>query len=235
MTVAMIAARHEQWAEWIFFPYVRRLLRGHFHALRLLGEIPELDPTRPLILVPNHGTWWDGFFVYILNRLLLRRKLFLMMLDEQLSRYRFFSRVGAFGIRPGLPRSVAETLRYSAAVLREPGNALCLFPQGVLRYHALRPLGYQRGLERILRLCGTKVQLMPLGIRCELLQDQRPEAFFLADRCHTMDAAGFAGIPWLENEAQGLLERLEAGIRNREPGRILLEGKTPLDERWGGR
>jgi 1-acyl-sn-glycerol-3-phosphate acyltransferase len=146
---------------------VKRLLRRSFHCLRLLGQLPRLEPDQPLLMVPNHGTWWDGFFVYFLNRLLAGRKLYLMMLDGQLFRYRFFSRVGAFGIQPGQPRSVLDTLKYSAAVLQDPGNALCLFPQGELRYHALRPLGFQRGLERILKLCGKTVQILPLAIRCD--------------------------------------------------------------------
>ena len=230
--VRMIVARHEAWAEWIFLPYVRGLLRRHFHALRLVGELPELDPDLPLLIAPNHGTWWDGFFVYILNRLVLKRQLFLMMLDEQLSRYRFFSRVGAFGIRPGLPRSVLETLRYSAGVLQDPRHALCLFPQGELRYHALRPLGYQRGVERVLKLSGRTIQLLPLGIRCELIEDQRPEAFFLADHVHVVDSESFLGAAWLEAETEGLIDRMETAIRTRAPGRVLLRGKTPVDDRW---
>jgi 1-acyl-sn-glycerol-3-phosphate acyltransferase len=229
----MIPARHERWAEWLFYRYVRRLLRRSFHRLRLLGELPGLDPTKPLLIVPNHGTWWDGFFVYLLNRLLFGRRLHLMMLEEQLARYGFFQRVGAFGIRPGLPRSVLDTLRYSAGVLQDARNALCVFPQGELRYHALRPLGFRRGLERILSLCGKPVQLLPLGIRCELLADQRPEAFFLADRIHTVEASSFPGIRWLEDEQLALLERLETTIRSGEGGRVLLQGRTPLDERWG--
>jgi hypothetical protein len=231
----MIAARHQGWAELLFFPYVRGLLRRSFHRLCLLGEVPPLDRGRPLMIVPNHGTWWDGFFVYLLNRLLFGRKLHLMMLEEQLQRYGFFRRVGAFGIRPGLPRGVQEALRYSAEVLQDPDNALCLFPQGELRYHALRPLGFQRGLERILRLCGTSVQLLPLGIRCELLAAQRPEAFFLADCCYTAEAENFPGVRWLESEHVALLERLEAAVRGGQEGRLLLRGRTALDERWGRR
>jgi hypothetical protein len=230
----MIAARHQAWAERLFFAYLKGLLRRSFHRLSLFGELPPLDRERPLLIVPNHGTWWDGFFVYILNRLLFGRKLYLMMLEEQLSRYRFFRRVGAFGIRPGRPHEVLEALRYSAEVLRDPGNALCLFPQGVLRYHALRPLGFQRGLERILGLCHTSVQLLPLGIRCELLAAQRPEALFLADRCYAVESGSFAGIQWLEAEQAALLERLEAAVRGGQQGRILLQGRTALDERWGG-
>lgn len=231
----MISARHDWWAEALFFSYIRGLLRRSFQSLRLMGGLPDLDPRQPLLILPNHGTWWDGFFVYLLNRLLFRRRLHLMMLERQLERFRFFSRVGAFGIRPGMPRSVGETLRYSAALLGEPGNALCLFPQGELRYHALRPLGYQRGVESVLRLCGRAVQILPLAMRCELLGAQRPEAFFMADRSWTFDAAAFPGVAWLEAEQVALLERLEAAIRGGEPGRMLLEGRIPLDRRWGRR
>jgi hypothetical protein len=231
----MITARHQRWAEGIFFPYVRGLLRRHFHALRLVGAPAEPAPDSPVLIVPNHSTWWDGFFVYYLNRIVLHRELYLMMLDEQLARYRFFSRVGAFGIRPGLPRSAMEALRYSAGILQERGKALCLFPQGELRYHATRPLEFQRGIERILKLAGVPVQLLPLAIRCELLEDQRPEAFFLADRCHVVDAGSFRGVEWLEGEEIALLDRLETAIRSRERGSVLLQGRLPLDERWGGR
>ncbi len=231
----MITARHDWWAEALFFPYIRGLLRRSFQSLRLIGEIPQIEAAQPLLIAPNHSTWWDGFFVYVLNRLLFRKRLHLMMLERQLERFRFFSRVGAFGIRPGMPRSVVETLRYSAALLREPGNALCLFPQGELRYHALRPLGYRRGLETVLALCGRTVQILPLAMRCELLGAQRAEAFFMADRSHIFDAAAFPGIAWLEAEQVALLERLEAAIRGGEPGRMLLAGRTPLDERWGRR
>ena len=231
----MIAARHQRWAEAVFSSFLHGLLRRSFHSMRLVGEIPALDADQPLLIVPNHGTWWDGFFVYILNRMLFRRKLYLMMLDRQLARYRFFSRVGAFGIEPGLRRGVLESLRYSASVLREPGNALCVFPQGELRYHALRPLAYRKGLERVLALCDRPVQILPLGIRCELLGDQRAEAFFMADRSWVVDAAGFRGIEWLEAEQTALLGRLEAAIRGGEPGRILLQGRIPLDERWAKR
>jgi 1-acyl-sn-glycerol-3-phosphate acyltransferase len=231
----MIKARHQPWAERIFFPYIRGLLRRHFHALRLVGEPPVLLPDLPVLILPNHSTWWDGFFVYYLNRVVMRRELYLMMLEEQLSRYRFFSRVGAFGIRPGRPRSAMEALRYSAEMLRDPEHALCLFPQGELRYHGTRPLGFQRGVEKVLQITGRPVQLLPLGIRCELLEDQRPEAYFLADRCHRVDAGSFPGVPWLEGEAAEILRRLEEAVRAREQGSVLLQGRLPLDDRWGGR
>ena len=228
----MTPARHSPWAELIFLPYITGQFRNHFHGLHFLGPVPDIDPTVPLLITPNHSTWWDGFFFYILNKKIWKRKAHLMMLEEQLAKYRFFSRIGAFGIEPGLARRSYQALRYSAAVLRDPGNALCIFPQGVLRYFGVRPLEFQRGVGHILKLCGADVNLLPLGIRCEFLIDQRPEAFFMADRVFRVNQQTFQGIEWLEKQEEELLERLYQAILSGEKGRVVVRGREPVNVRW---
>jgi hypothetical protein len=155
-----------------------------------------------------------------------------MMLEDQLSKYRFFSRIGAFGIDPGLARKSYESLRYSASVLRDPANALCVFPQGVLRYSGVRPLEFQRGVGHILKLYGAEVNLMPLGIRCEFLIDQRPEAFFMADRVYRVDRETFQGVAWLERQEDSLLKRLYQAILAGDKGQTVVRGREPMNVRW---
>ncbi len=228
----MTPARHSPWAELIFLPYITGQFRNHFHGLRFLGPVPDIDPTVPLLITPNHSTWWDGFFFYILNKKIWKRKAYLMMLEEQLSKYRFFSRIGAFGIEPGFARRSYQALRYSAAVLRDPGNAVCIFPQGVLRYSGVRPLEFQRGVGHILKLCDADVNLLPLGIRCEFLIDQRPEAFFMADRVFRVNQQTFQGIEWLEKQEEDLLDRLNQAILSGKKGRVVVRGREPINVRW---
>jgi hypothetical protein len=228
----MLPARHDPWAEALFTPYITRLLRRHFHALRLLGEPPSPPRGLPLLIVPNHSTWWDGFFLYILNRLLLGRRLHLMMLEEQLARFRFFRRIGAFGVRPGSIGEVAASLAYSASVLREPANALCLFPQGVMRHPSARPLGFRPGLERILREHGAPVGILPLAIRCEFYEDQRPEALFQFDRCLEAGPGSYPGSGWIEERVTGLLDQAGRAAQEKSPGRLLVAGQVRAGERW---
>lgn len=228
----MITARHSPWAEALFSAYLSRLFRRHFHALRLLGEMPAPPANLPLVLVPNHGTWWDGFFLHFLNRKLFGRQLHLMMLEEQLRRFRFFRRVGAFGIRPGSLSAVAAALSYSASVLASPANALCIFPQGRMRHPSLRPLGFRRGLEKILRQHGGPVVMLPLAIRCDFGADQRPEAFFRFDMCHEVRPQSFGGVGWLEDRTAALLDLTDRAIATGEPGQVLLAGRAPVNERW---
>jgi hypothetical protein len=228
----MTTARHSPWADRIFLPYILRQFRKAFHGLYLLGPVPAIDPALPLLITPNHSTWWDGFFFYILNKRVWKRTGYLMMLEEQLSKYRFFSRIGAFGIEPGLARRSYDALRYSAQVLRDPANALCVFPQGVLRYFGIRPLEFQRGVEHILKLYGGDVNLLPLGIRCEFLIDQRPEAFFMADRVHRVNHQTFQGIEWLEQHEEALIDRLYRAILAGDKDRVVVRGREPMNVRW---
>jgi hypothetical protein len=231
----MLASRHDPWARALFDPYLRRLFRRHFHALRLLGEDPRPDPALPLLIVPNHSSWWDGFFLYFLNARLLGRRLHLMMLEEQLQRFPFFRRIGAFGIRPGSRSAVAAALDYSVSVLADPANALCLFPQGRMTHPAARPLGFRPGLGRILRRHGGPLALLPLAMACDFYEDQRPEALFLFDRCHRLQPGAHPAMDWLEQRVAGLLEQTGRAAQAREPGRILLSGRRQLSESWARR
>jgi 1-acyl-sn-glycerol-3-phosphate acyltransferase len=218
----MIRARHDGWAEILFRLYIQRLTRRGFHALRLIGEPAHLPAGIPVLLTANHSTWWDGFFVCHLNWLFFRRRLYMMMLEEQLARYPFFSRVGAFGVRPGHPRSVAESLDYSASLLKDPGAMLCVFPQGELVPHGRRPVSYQRGLERILQRQGGPVTLLPLAMRCEQGGERLPDAFFLMGSPQPAGGKESPRADTMAREQEQLMQRLDAAIAAGDGGRVFL-------------
>jgi 1-acyl-sn-glycerol-3-phosphate acyltransferase len=220
----MIEARHARWAGGIFQPYLRRLMRKSFHAVRLLGEPPAPPCEKPVLVIANHGTWWDGFLVFLLNEEVLRRKLYVMMLEEQLRRYPFFRRLGAFGISQGHPRSVRAALSYSAEILKDPSHCVCIFPQGSMHRVHERPLGFRRGLRTILALVGAEVSIVPVAIACEFLGDRKPEAFLLADRTCTVSGSTFQGMDWLESVQLSQMDRLDAMIAAGKPGRALARG-----------
>jgi hypothetical protein len=218
----MIHARHQVLAEAIFRPYITGLLERSFRALRILGEAPRASPDLPMIAVANHNTWWDGFFIYLLNSAVFHRKLYVMMLEEQLRRFPFFSSVGAFSIRPGRPRSVIESLSYSAALLSRRDTLLCIFPRGELVPYGARPLGFKRGLERILKIHGKPVNLVQTAMKCEFLEERKPDVFFLTDAGRELSAEDFPGMENLEAEQLSLMDRLDSEILRGARGRVLL-------------
>ncbi|MGH7600114.1 MAG: lysophospholipid acyltransferase family protein [bacterium] len=221
----MIKAQHAVWADSIFLPYVSWLFRRHFHAIHLLGQAPETNPDLPLLLLPNHSTWWDGFFVYLLNKKLFRRKPYLMMLEAQLSRYWFFARLGAYSIDPQSSGGIKESIKYSIEVIKQkimPKPLLCIFPQGELLPLEKRPLGYKNGVETILSGYGGKANFLPLAIKTEFLHEQLPEAFFCFGENLIANSKTFAGMQRMQEIEEGLLDELSKRISKGERGTILM-------------
>lgn len=174
----MIKANPTRWAKFIFHIYVMRLMQRHFHAFHLFGNFPQLDPDLPLLLIPNHSTWWDGFFVYLLNEEMLKQKAYLMILDRQLAKYRFFARIGAYGITPGDIKNVRESLKYTVELLQIKNVMINIFHQGILLLWDKRPLNFKKGIEAIIRLYNKPINILPLAIPAEYSGEQRAEVFF---------------------------------------------------------
>lgn len=228
----MIPAQHTWWADKIFRIYLHHLLKKHFHAIHLFDKIPAIDPQLPLILAPNHSTWWDGFFIYWLNKNFFRRRGFLMMLESQLQKYRFFTRIGAYSVDPQKPKKITESLRYTLEILQNNTSSppmICIFPQGELRPWSKRPLELKRGLDWLLKHYRNPVNLLPLALRAEFAGEQRPEVFFLTGKNHLVDFSSFPGMAWLEQTLSDLLDKLEHDIVMGAKSHIIYSGSHSVN------
>ncbi|MBD3287570.1 hypothetical protein GF337_02095 [candidate division KSB1 bacterium] len=220
----MIKARHSRIAKFLFHHYIKNLLSRHFADFQLFGKMPQLDPGLPLLLLPNHSTWWDGFFVYLLNETLIRRPIYLMMLEEQLKKYHFFSRVGAFSIEPENAKSTLRTLDYTAGILNSktsPLPLICMFPQAELVPWGKRPLNLKRGVEWLIQKTEQEINLLPLAMKAEYLGLKLPQVFFQFGDNQIVDSRSFPGMDWLENQLETLLDDMAGKIADQERGRSL--------------
>ena len=218
----MIRAQHRPWADILFQPYLEWLFKRHFHEIQLLGEVPEIPDDLPVLLLPNHSTWWDGFFVYLLNKRVFHRTTYLMMLEKQLLKYKFFTKIGAYSIEPESRRGVVESLEYTVELLTQKRSLVSVFPQGELLPWQTRPLGYKRGVAWILQKYGKPVTVLPLAMRAEFLGEQRPSVFFLFGDAHSVETDTFRGMEWLEATETALLDDLALRILHQEKGKNLL-------------
>ena len=160
----MIKAQHTKIGDFIFRNYLTFLFRKHFYKIHLLGDIPQFDTSLPLILLPNHSTWWDGFFIYFLNKTILKRQAYLMMLEEQLAKNLFFKYIGAYSIDSASPSQIKESITYTLSLIDrnvDLATMVCIFPQGELLPWGARPLGYKRGVELVLKKINRSVNLYP--------------------------------------------------------------------------
>ena len=230
----MIPAQHNKSAEALFFLYIIPAMRRHFHSIHLLGVEPDWPQNHPLLILPNHCSWWDGFFIYLLNSRVWRRKPYLMMLEEQLAQNRFFRYLGAYSVNSKNPGALRTSLRYTQEILSgrwQQNIMLCIFPQGELLPWQVRPLGYKPGMLWLLQNLNLPVWIVQMGIKIEFLLQQRPQVFIeFAEPLRYSDGEGTLEF-WQQRHTR-LLEAMDQKILHKEEGRLLLQGKKSVNTRW---
>lgn len=127
-------------------------------------------------MIANHVSWWDGFWVSYLNLKRFRRKFHFMMKQEQLQKFPFFQKTGGYSVKKG-SRSIMESLDYTAELLRNPGNAVVLFPQGSIRSVYTRDFRFEKGIEKILERTGKKIQLILVANLMEYFSHPKPDLY----------------------------------------------------------
>jgi 1-acyl-sn-glycerol-3-phosphate acyltransferase len=177
----VIEASRSRWlSRWFsrwFEATATRSIRRTFAVTWVAGleRLEAIDPRTSLLCVANHTAWWDGMVVLALNAGPLRREGFALMDAANLERYRFFRRVGGFGVTAGSRRDGARVLRYAAEILETPGRALWVFPQGA-ETPAHAPLVFQPGAAR-LAVLSPQTPVIPVGLRYVFGARSRPELF----------------------------------------------------------
>ncbi len=153
----IIKARHIPFFVRFFSFYSRNGLKRHFQSVEF--DCSADTSNRPVLLIGNHFSWWDGFIAYRLNDLCLHKKFHIMMLEEQLEDRQFLNKAGAFSIKRG-SRSVVESLQYASELLHDNENMVALFPQGTIASMHRRPVRFEKGVERIIAGASDKLLIL---------------------------------------------------------------------------
>ncbi len=160
----------------IFAAYIRRYVRKHFHALRILESgLPPRDCARPLVIYLNHASWWDPLVCLLLSREFFADRTSFAPIDApMLERYGLFRHLGFFGVEQGTPRGALTFLRTARALLASSQNAVWLTPQGRFIDVRERPLRLKDGLGA-LATREPDTAFIPLAIEFAFWTDSHPE------------------------------------------------------------
>ncbi len=177
----MLKAKKNFLGELLVFGLCRRSLWRSFHSVQLrVAEPVPAPPSKlnaPVIFYSNHSTWWDGYLAHIILRQVYNLDPYLMMDEQQLKKYWFFSWAGCFGVNRENPREALKSLSYIAAELpQKPGRGLWMFPQGEITPQEARPPGFHSGLAYIIRSIGN-CYIYPVSFRFEFMREQYPDIF----------------------------------------------------------
>jgi len=218
----------------LFWIYLRWSLKRSFGSLR--AHLPDtLRHCRgPLLMIGNHHTWWDGFFILALNELILKRTMYVMMTEEQMKRFMFLRRLGGFGVDHREGKDALSVFRYTTGLLENDPNALVvIFPSGVMTPYGDTP-SYKEGFARIAALV-PGVQIVPCALKATHIDGQYPDVFI---RCgEPTNTQGMKSGDIFINSTQ----RLDSLIASQE--RLVLKkdfadytvffrGRAPVSERY---
>ena len=170
----MIPASHRKWALAFFNRYLDRLIKKNFSHYYLVNDFPVIENDMSILITPNHISWWDGFFCQVFLRRYDHRKIHLMMLEEQLAKHWYFSRIGAYSIEPSKPASVLETFRYTRSILGNPANLVIMYPQGEIEPFFKRPLSLKQGVRSVLNE-RLPTRVLPVAFSINHYNEKYPE------------------------------------------------------------
>ena len=172
--------KYMPWARAVFDWFIFRTMRRDFSALHLLGTLPKVPEGTRIIFVANHTSWWDGFFLFRIHRLLApKQQLYSVMLAREFYQTFWFRVIGMLPITPGSTSSIRQLLRRLVRLKNslETSGFLCsFFPQGEIKPSFTRPLGFSDGLRGVAGAMAPVV-LLPIGIHIEPMCERRPQAF----------------------------------------------------------
>ncbi len=204
-----------------------------------LAGLPDpgtLDPARPLVLVSNHTSWYDGFLLRALHRELRPDgALLTLMLERELRKAPVLGFIGGVGFDPERPATLRGALRQvEAAAARAsartrargagPAPTLSFFPQGTITPATRRPLGFRKGVELVARRLAP-AYLLPVAVRLEAGRKIRPTAWVLAGEPVVAEPSGpVPGAEVLEARVTALLDRIAGHLHDHGEG---AEGAWP--------
>lgn len=147
----------------------------------VLGLPAAIPADRPLLIVANHTSWWDGFLLRDIHVALRPgAPMYSVMTEAELRRHAYLRLIGGVPLQPGSAGSLRRLLRQlRARVADRADSSILFFPQGRIWPAWKRPLGFRRGIEVLVRALAP-CYVLPVALHIESLNRASPTAFLRA-------------------------------------------------------
>ncbi len=220
--------------------YITNSVRGHGNTVRLRIDQPD-DTPKATLWHGTHVSWWDGYLGVILAAH-LKLEYRVMMLEKNLSKYKFLRYSGAFGINRGNARGALNSIRYAVSELQlsapNKPRGLLMFPSGEIGSPHLRPIPYESGAAALAVQAAKEFELpvRALAIRLEHLGDAKPDIFMRLGPPRLVQAGTKTATLTelmrddLEREANALHDDLLRGQFDQYD--VILAGKANVQQGW---
>ncbi|MBN2639697.1 MAG: lysophospholipid acyltransferase family protein [Bacteroidales bacterium] len=159
----------------IIYPFFKRyalhIVKRHFGRVQIHATLESED--YPVLLIANHISWWDGFWLMVLNLKVLHKKFHFMMLEEQLRKHWYFNYAGGFSVSKN-SRSIVESLDYASGLLKNKDNLVIVFPQGRINSLYNQHFSFEKGIERIVSKNHGKLKVIMVANLVDYFSSAKP-------------------------------------------------------------
>lgn len=158
----------------MFMWLTRFLLKRNYNSVTIEGEFK--DNGYSVLVIANHISWWDGFWIMLLNLKVIKRKFHFMMLEEQLKKHWYFQYSGGYSIKKKT-RGIIESINYTIELLKQQGNIVIMFPQGQIHSMYNNTIEFEKGVERIIKNTSPETQVLFVANLIDYFSDAKPNLF----------------------------------------------------------
>jgi 1-acyl-sn-glycerol-3-phosphate acyltransferase len=166
--------------------YIRFIIRRYFHRVSI-GPV-NINGNLSILMVANHFSWWDGFLLYHVNKLVLKKRFHIMVLEDSMRKMGFLKYLGAFSVAKN-SKQVIQSIHYAAHLLHDPQNMVVIFPQGKLYSNFVADVNLEQGISRIAAAAGNGFQYVFAATFVENFEHKKPSAYIYLNTLSVDDVA----------------------------------------------
>ncbi len=170
----MIKPKHHIVIYPLFKALTRFLLKHNFKSIQIKGRLQ--DNGKSMLIIANHISWWDGFWIMHLNLKLFHRKFYFMMLEKQLKKHWYFRYSGGYSIKK-TPKSITDSLYFTTELLKHNKNMVFWFPQGKIHSIYNDTIKFEKGIQKIIDAANNDTQVVFVANLLDYFCDSKPHVY----------------------------------------------------------
>jgi len=242
---------NQKWFD-VFAWYGRRYLAKNFHGVRLSlsgggadadrGQ-PPFQKGQPVVVYCNHPSWWDPMILIHLTQAFLPERTHYAPIDAAaLEQYKFFAKIGFFGVEQDTRRGPVDFLRKSEAILNTPNTALWVTAEGEFTDPRKRPVQLKPGVAHLAQRMPSAM-LLPIALEYTFWDQPKAEALMRSGEPIQAESLAGQSVEQINETLTGNLQHTmdalasEAQQRNPEHFDTLIDGQVRVSlvyDAWRG-
>ncbi|QIL40170.1 glycerol acyltransferase [Pedobacter sp. HDW13] len=154
--------------------YIQFIIKKDFSAFHFDGI--ETKPNASILILANHFSWWDGFFIFYLNKKLFKKQFHVLVNAENYNKIGFLKYLGAFAAE-GKGKDVLDTLSYAGKLLDGENNLVLVFPQGKLYSNHLKNISFEKGVMQMINASQKKMSIIFVATFVDYFSKRKARAY----------------------------------------------------------